>query len=66
MQTIYEHVPWLAYYARHLPFVAQDTKKFRKFCMERGTNRYRQGSKEKDLFYYLVCRSPLPILPRFG
>lgn len=52
---IYEHVPWLSFYTRHLPNVGKDLIGFRNMGISRTAARYKQGSTTKDLFYYLVC-----------
>ena len=59
MASLYEHVPWLAYYVKHLlPWAAKDVRVMRKLGFDKTELRLSQGSKTKDLFYYLVsiCR----------
>ena len=56
--VVYEHVPWLSYYARLLPWAGKDLKTMRKMAFDRAALRYTQGSSAKDLFYYLVRPSP--------
>ncbi|KAI0772161.1 cytochrome P450 [Irpex lacteus] len=53
MSQIYETIPWFAYYARYIPGVAMDLKRFRAKCYQRAEQRYATGSKVKDLMYYL-------------
>ncbi|GJE87389.1 cytochrome P450 [Phanerochaete sordida] len=50
---VYENIPWLGYWMRHFPQLAQATKRYRTMCFQRGMQRYHAGSKQKDLFYYL-------------
>ncbi|KAI0699707.1 cytochrome P450 [Cytidiella melzeri] len=50
---VYEHIPWLSYYTRYIPGVAEELKRFRAFCYQRSEQRFRAGSTTKDLFYYL-------------
>ncbi|EKM48781.1 uncharacterized protein PHACADRAFT_214663 [Phanerochaete carnosa HHB-10118-sp] len=50
---IYEHLPWLASLARHIPGVGEKIKRFRAMCTQRGISRLEKGSSTKDLFYWL-------------
>ena len=53
---IFEHIPWLGGWVRYFPQLATAATQFRVMCMQRGMQRLQQGSKQKDLFYYLVRR----------
>ena len=37
-----------------LPWAAKDLRDMRKMAFDRAEQRYSEGSKTKDLFYYLV------------
>ncbi|EKM53670.1 uncharacterized protein PHACADRAFT_211341 [Phanerochaete carnosa HHB-10118-sp] len=50
---VFEHVPWFGYWVRYFPKLGAPTQKFRAMCIEQGKRRYQDGSKQKDLFYYL-------------
>lgn len=56
--VIYEHVPWISYYVKLLPWAGKDLKMMLKLAFDRAAQRYNQGSSAKDLFYYLVRPSP--------
>ncbi|KAL4246829.1 Cytochrome P450 superfamily protein [Abortiporus biennis] len=52
--SIYEHLPWLAYYAKKLPGKVNDSLLgLRKLGLGLAAGRQQRGSKTKDLFYYL-------------
>ena len=59
MSALWGEVPWISYYAKKLPWVAQDNKAMRVMAFSRTEQRYASGSASKDLFYYLV-RPPDP------
>ncbi|THG95018.1 hypothetical protein EW026_g6557 [Hermanssonia centrifuga] len=50
---VYEHVPWLSYYTRHIPNASTELKQFRAMALNRTIERYKNGAMTKDLFYYL-------------
>ncbi|KIP08940.1 hypothetical protein PHLGIDRAFT_68457 [Phlebiopsis gigantea 11061_1 CR5-6] len=50
---VYEHLPWLSYYTRHLPGFGKDVKMMRAMGMAQTEKRYHRGSSSKDLFYFL-------------
>ena len=52
---LYENIPWLSYYTRYIPGAGSDLKRFRIMSFGRTEARYKNGSRTKDLFYYLVC-----------
>ena len=52
--VLYEHVPWLGYYTRNFPTLIRTLIRLRQMAAARTTARYNNGSKVKDLFYYLV------------
>ena len=54
---VYEHLPWLSYYTRHLPGFGGDVKLMRAMGMAQTEKRYNRGSTSKDLFYFLVSPS---------
>jgi len=49
----FANVAWLAAYATKFPIFGQDVKRMRKYGIERATERVKNGSLNKDLFYYL-------------
>ena len=54
MFTLIGHIPWLARLLLLIPGSTNDLKKMRNACFEWATARKKRGSKQKDLFYYLV------------
>ena len=56
MAQIYENIPWLSIYTKHMPGVGKDLKQFRAMATGRAAERHKNGSMTKDLFYYLVSR----------
>ena len=55
--ALYEHIPWISYYTKMLPWASKDVKQMRKMGFSRTEQRYNQGSTTRDLFYYLVGTS---------
>ena len=53
---MYEHVPWLSYYAKKLPGAGSDVKQMRAMAFGQTEKRYAAGTTSRDLFYYLVRR----------
>ena len=51
---MYEHVPWLSYYAKKLPGAGSDVKQMRAMAFGQTEKRYATGTTSRDLFYYLV------------
>ncbi|KAL4246842.1 Cytochrome P450 superfamily protein [Abortiporus biennis] len=51
--TIFDSLPWLAYFARNVPGLGEDVKRMREMGIGKAALRNKQGSKTKDLFYYL-------------
>ncbi|KAI0688711.1 cytochrome P450 [Cytidiella melzeri] len=51
--VIYEHVPWLSFYTRHLPNIGKALVELRRMAYERTAKRYQNGSSTKDLFFFL-------------
>ncbi|KAI0075130.1 high nitrogen upregulated cytochrome P450 monooxygenase 2 [Panus rudis PR-1116 ss-1] len=51
--TIFEHIPWITHYVAKIPKIADQIRKQREFAISKARQRYQQGSKTKDLFYYL-------------
>ncbi|CAL1706398.1 unnamed protein product [Somion occarium] len=49
----FEHIPWVTYWVQKLGIASGAVKKQRAFSLARADERYQQGSKTKDLFYYL-------------
>ena len=47
------HSPWLGQYYRLLP-VGAEKRRFRNFCINRATDRIKQGSMTKDVFHHFV------------
>lgn len=54
MAIVFEHMPWLAPFAKRVPGFGHNLKSLRAMALERTTQRYTNGSDCKDLFYYLV------------
>lgn len=54
LAQIYENIPWLSRYTKYIPGASSDLKRFRMMAFGRTEERYKSGSKSKDLFYYLV------------
>jgi len=52
--TLIGHLPWLARFITLVPGSTNDLDDMRKSCFERAIARKKNGSKLKDLFYYLV------------
>ncbi|GJE99306.1 cytochrome P450 [Phanerochaete sordida] len=50
---VYEHVPWLSYYAKKLPGAGSDVKQMRAMAFGQTEKRYAAGTTSRDLFYYL-------------
>lgn len=48
------HCPWLGIYLGYVPFAARLMKKLLDYGEERATERIKNGSLARDLFYYLV------------
>ena len=57
------HVPWTGYFYVKIPGVGRGLKAFRSYAIQRATIRKAQGSQNKDIFYHLVCRDDLNLLP---
>ncbi|KAI0086977.1 cytochrome P450 [Irpex rosettiformis] len=53
MSQVYETIPWASYYARYIPGMAMELKRFRAKCYQRAEQRLVAGSNVKDLLYYL-------------
>lgn len=51
--AVYEHIPWLSWYTKHIPGAGEDLKQMRNMAMARAGKRYESGSTSRDLFYYL-------------
>lgn len=62
--TLYEHVPWLARFAKAIPGMAEDIKRMRKMGLQRAATRTKRGSTTKDVFYYLVRAAQVPELAK--
>lgn len=54
MITLLGHIPWIARFLVLVPAVARDLKNMKKACIDRAIARKEKGTKQKDLFYYLV------------
>ena len=52
--TLIGHLPWLARFIMLIPGSTNDLDNMRKACFERAIARKKKGTKQKDLFYYLV------------
>jgi len=52
---IFDHLPWLAIFAKRIPSIAKSVIHMHEESKERGQRRVKRGSVTKDLFYYLVC-----------
>ena len=52
--TLIGHLPWLARFITLIPGSTNDLDNMRKACFERAMARKKKGTKQKDLFYYLV------------
>ena len=48
------HLPWLARFIILIPGSTNDLDNMRKACFEQALARKKKGTKQKDLFYYLV------------
>ena len=48
------HIPWLARFIMLVPGSTNDLDNMRKACFEKALARKKEGTKQKDLFYYLV------------
>ena len=48
------HCPWLDIYLGYVPFAARLMKQLLDYGEERATERIKNGSLARDLFYYLV------------
>ena len=48
------HIPWLARFIMLIPGSTNDLDNMRKACFEQALARKKKGTKQKDLFYYLV------------
>jgi hypothetical protein len=53
--AIFGEVPWLAYYAKKIPGMGEDSKILKEMAVQRAKKRYAAGATNKDIFYYLVC-----------
>ncbi|TBU25227.1 high nitrogen upregulated cytochrome P450 monooxygenase 2 [Dichomitus squalens] len=51
--AFFSHVPWLGFYVMLLPMVAAPLQAFLSRCREFAIRRIKQGSTNRDLFYYL-------------
>ena len=60
---IFQNIPWLGGWMRYVPKFATATGRFRAMCLEHGMRRFKEGTKLKDLFYYLVWRHSLTRQP---
>lgn len=60
MFTLVGHLPWLARFILLIPGSTNDLDAMRKAGHERAIARKKEGTKQKDLFYYLVCSFPVP------
>ena len=54
MFNLIGHLPWLARFIMLIPGSTNDLDTMRKACFEQALARKKRGSKQKDLFYYLV------------
>ena len=54
MFTLIGHVPWLARFILLIPGSTNDLDVMKKAGAERAIARKKEGTKQKDLFYYLV------------
>lgn len=54
---MYDHIPWLPHFSKHIPGAGRDLKRFREAAIQRASERYDASATSKDLFYYLVCSS---------
>lgn len=54
MFTLVGHLPWLARFILLIPGSTNDLEAMRKAGHERMIVRKKEGTKQKDLFYYLV------------
>ncbi|KAI0792877.1 high nitrogen upregulated cytochrome P450 monooxygenase 2 [Abortiporus biennis] len=50
---LFEQMPWMAWFARELPFVKAGISHMRKAAFQRAASRIAQEAKTKDLYYYL-------------
>lgn len=50
---MFDHVPWLAIFAKHIPSIRNSVVEMREFNMLRARTRMQAGTTTKDLFYYL-------------
>ncbi|KAI0337448.1 cytochrome P450 [Trametopsis cervina] len=51
--VMFEHVPWLSFYTRHIPALGAALKRLRSAAYERTVLRYQEGTATKDLFFFL-------------
>ncbi|KAI0649664.1 high nitrogen upregulated cytochrome P450 monooxygenase 2 [Trametes meyenii] len=51
--TFLSHVPWLASYLVHIPFITADIRKILGYCTDLTAKRIARGTSNKDLFHYL-------------
>ena len=51
---IYDQLPWLPHFTKHVPAVGRELLKLRGAAINRATERYKRGATSRDLFYYLV------------
>jgi len=54
MFTLIGHLPWLARFILLIPGSTNDLKVMKKAGAERAIQRKKEGTKQKDLFYYFV------------
>ena len=52
--TLVGHLPWLARFMMLIPGISNNLDSMRKAGFEKAVARKKEGSKQKDLFYYLV------------
>lgn len=57
---LYEHLPWVPRVLKCIPGGGKTVRSMRAIGLNRANARFENGSKSKDLFYYLVSKnSPL-------
>ena len=56
MVTLLGHIPWLARFLLLVPAIVKDFNNMRQACFDRAIARKEKGTKQRDLFYYLVLR----------
>ena len=65
LALLFEHVPWLPYIVEQMPGIGRMLDYMRSLGINRAKVRFENGSKTKDLFYYLVCPVVYPGQRRF-